>query len=488
MAQFDIDAALSQKPDIEAALSATTPTQQTTFGKTVDALNAAVPGLRLGDLGGAIVHHAMNFPHGAAQFIENGAGKLADWIDPNYSTVNPSRSGWNQALHDTIAKDNAGMQAREKEYQGAVSNSPQAYVGATAGEVVPFLFSGMTSGLTKTGDVVSSPFTKFATSNPLTTQQKLAALLAKTTSGAAQGASIGLAAPVNSGDYWLTKGDQAGTGAALGGAIPLVAAGGKALSNSLRSNAATLMQSAIKPTIKQLRSGDAAVAVKTLLDNGISPNEAGVDRLRTMIGDVNDQIGSSIANSPATVDPNRVLTALTDVRNKFANQVTPTGDLSAINNAANEFMNNPKVRNAPIPVQVAQELKQGTYRVLNKKYGQLGSADIETQKALARGLKEGIAEQVPGIQGLNNTESNLIKTLNVVERRALMELNKNPVGLALLAHNPANFAAFMADKSAAFKALLARLINGSSGIPQTLTIPLENPAIRSGAVAGTVNN
>jgi hypothetical protein len=36
----------------------------------------------------------------------------------------------------------------------------------------------------------------------------------------------------------------------------------------------------------------------------------------------------------------------------------------------------------------AQAIKQGTYRQLAKKYGQLSNADVEEQKALARSLKE----------------------------------------------------------------------------------------------------
>ena len=120
-----------------------------------------------------------------------------------------------------------------------------------------------------------------------------------------------------------------------------------------------------------------------------------------------------------------------------------------------------------IPVQLAQKLKQGTYKVLSGKYGEAGSAATEAQKALARGLKEEIASEVPAIAGLNAHESKLIDTLNVAERRALMDMNKNPAGLALLAHDPSTALAFMADKSAAFKALAARLINqvGKASVP-----------------------
>ena len=98
----------------------------------------------------------------------------------------------------------------------------------------------------------------------------------------------------------------------------------------------------------------------------------------------------------------------------------------------------------------------------------VAAAETEAQKGLARGLKEGVAEAVPEIAGLNAQESKLITTLNIVEKRALLDLNKNPLSLALLAHNPASFAIYMADKSAPFKSLVARMLNaGKEQIPAT---------------------
>jgi hypothetical protein len=122
-----------------------------------------------------------------------------------------------------------------------------------------------------------------------------------------------------------------------------------------------------------------------------------------------------------------------------------------------------------ISVQLAQDLKTGTYATLSKKYGQLGSAETEAQKAIARGLKEKIADAVPGISGLNAEESKLIDTLKVAERRVLMQSNNNPGGLVWLAKNPEAAAAFVLDKSALFKSLLARMLySGSERIPEAV--------------------
>lgn len=281
--------------------------------------------------------------------------------------------------------------------------------------------------------------------------------------------------------------NQAVTGAAIGGALPgavrLSGAAGTKVADGISAGSRRLMQSAIKPTIAQLKSGDAATAVDIMLKYGINPTKGGVDKLRGLIGNLNDQISDSITNSTAQIDKQKVLGPLAGVRAKFGSQVSPTADLKAIQAASDDFLAHPNFPGATIPIKAAQEMKQGTYRVLAKKYGQIGSADVEAQKALARGLKDEIAGAVPGISALNAEESKLIATLGVAERRALMELNKNPMGLAALAQSPASWAMFMADKSALFKSVTARMLNSSAGATQQAAPRLErrlsNPLLRA---------
>lgn len=240
-----------------------------------------------------------------------------------------------------------------------------------------------------------------------------------------------------------------------------------------------LMQSALKPTQKQLESGKAATAVKTMLEEGINPTQVGVKKLENKITDINNQIVQKIGSSTGTVSKTDVLKYLDDIETKKLKQVNPSDDIAAINKVRQEFMtyNQPiiKTTSQTIPVQLAQELKQGTYSALKKKYGQLGSTEVEAQKTLARGLKEKIGEAVPDVLGLNKKESELIDTLSVVERRALMELNKNPGGLALLTESIPQFAAFMADKSALFKSLVARGLYNFNKISQPVQGLLNTP-------------
>lgn len=258
-------------------------------------------------------------------------------------------------------------------------------------------------------------------------------------------------------------------------AVPALA-GGKAaeklFSPAMVGGAQRLMQSALKPTLADLKTGKAASAIQTMLDEGVNVTPGGVMKLKNKIAALNDEIGQLIANSPATISKSKAASELQGTLDRFGKQVNPNADTKVILNAWDEFMNHPLLsRSNDIPVQLAQEMKQTTGRLLSKKnaYGQMGTADVESQKALTRGLKEGIADAVPEVAGLNAAESKMLNALNINERRVLISANKNPLGLSMLSLNPAAWAAFMADKSEMFKSLAARMLySGAERIPQAI--------------------
>lgn len=240
-------------------------------------------------------------------------------------------------------------------------------------------------------------------------------------------------------------------------------AGAAAVGSGLKTAARDTMQSALKPTLAAQRTGKAAAGIDTLLDEGINVTRGGAEKLQTRISALNDSIAERIENSPATIDKIAVAERLRPVIDKFAKQVNMLDDVRAIQKAYEEFMDHPLLAGDKIPVKTAQELKQGTYRALgDKAYGELKSSSIEAQKALARGLKEEIADAVPDVRKLNADESKLLNGLSLVERRVLMEANKNPVGLGWLTTSPTKFAAYMADRSGLFKSLVARMLNTAS--------------------------
>lgn len=262
-------------------------------------------------------------------------------------------------------------------------------------------------------------------------------------------------------------------------ALPMLAGGeiAKGAAPVIRKGAESLMQSALKPTVRMLKTGEAANAVQTMLDEGINVTAGGMEKLRGKIDSLNTQIKDAIANARGSVKKSAVVKGLKDTFDRFKNQVNPQSDMAEIKKAWDDFINHPLLQNGDlIPVQLAQKLKQGTYKVLSGKYGEVGSASTEAQKTLARGLKEGVAQAVPKVAPLNAQESKLINGLNVAERRVLLDANKNPMGLSLLTTDPRKFAAFMADRSPLFKSLIARMLNaGKTQVPATAA---------RGAVAG----
>ena len=239
----------------------------------------------------------------------------------------------------------------------------------------------------------------------------------------------------------------------------------KVISPIIRKQSEELMQSALKPTLKTLKNGDAAIAINTMLDKGISLSKSGISKMHDQIDKLNDQIETAISNSVGKVSLSDIMKPVQEKLNEFKRQVNPDADVAAVKQAWDEFKANPLINGkGDVPVQLAQELKQGTYRQLSKKYGQIASASDEAQKAIARGLKEGVAKNAPEVVKFNKEESDLIKTLNVAERRVLMDANKNPMGLAPIASNPKASALFMLDRSAAFKTLIARIMNASKNV------------------------
>ena len=279
-----------------------------------------------------------------------------------------------------------------------------------------------------------------------------ASLLARTGTGAASGAATA----------GLIKPEDIGTGAILGGIagnIPNI------MQYATQRIPERLMQSAIKPTTADLRTGKAKQAVTTMLEEGVNPTMQrtifgrGLDTLKEKVGNLNNQISDIIQNSKGNVSKSSVLSYLDDLERKAMQQVNPASDLKAIQNVRDEFISHPLAQGETIPVQLAQKLKSGTYKAVGaKSYGELGSTSTEAQKQLARGLKEEVAMAEPSVAALNAQESSLLNALNVSERRALQELNNNPLSLSLLASDPRAAVAFMADKSGAFKALLARIL------------------------------
>ena len=266
-----------------------------------------------------------------------------------------------------------------------------------------------------------------------------------------------------------------GTAANVGiQAVPTVFGGGagKVASEPMRQAGRWLMNSALKPSAKQHATGKADAAIETMLREGYSPTKSGVEQMQREIDRLNDEISKSIGGSAATIEKQKVVDRLQDLLTKFQMQVTPASDVNAIKAAGDEFLTHPMFagRN-DIPVQLAQELKKGTYKALgSKSYGEQKGASTEAQKSLARGLKEEIASAVPEVQAMNALESELLNARKIAGHRVAMDANKNPLGLGALIQQPWMLPVWMWDRSPGAKGLTARMLySGAEEIPVGLT-------------------
>ena len=258
------------------------------------------------------------------------------------------------------------------------------------------------------------------------------------------------------------------------------------------------MTSALKPSTVLTPEARAGMA-QTMLQNEIPVSLAGVGKLGDLIDDLNQKIKDQVNADPTRpIDPNAVATRADVAKAKFANQVNAQPDLNAIEASRQQFLTEQGAKPgtpaiAPQPTGIldskgnpimdsgapakpatpapdmnasdAQTMKQGTYQVLRGKYGEQGSASVEAQKALARGLKEEIATQFPEINGLNAAESQLLDLQPVLERAVNRISNHQAVGIG----TPIAGAAAKAVSGSATVGVVAGVLKGV----------LDNPNVKS---------
>lgn len=321
---------------------------------------------------------------------------------------------------------------------------------------------------------------------------------------------------ISEGGYKVGEDVAEATGSPLAGAaantavqaVPMAVGGkvGEVIGSAGRPLGRSLMRMAVKPS-HSLDPAKADRAIETMLTADVGNIVPGANVTRGGIGEINTKLGKLGAeeakllsqNAGQTVNKFDVANVGNNSADIFGNQVNPVSDRAAIAAALEEFLTkNPKVpsrtpaqvipsqtiqspvlnangqpftqtipgRTIPasgsdeIPIQIANELKKGTYKVLGDKAynGELGSASTSVQQDLARGLKEMIEGKVPAIAPINAERSDLINAVKAAISRDATAANKDPLGLGFIAANPKAALAFMANRSELVKSQLARLL------------------------------
>lgn len=232
------------------------------------------------------------------------------------------------------------------------------------------------------------------------------------------------------------------TAGALGKlAAPIVAAaiteGAMGTASGVRSGiraaanevAPSMYQKALQPSPRTYSAGEIREMAETGLKNKIPVSKSGLNRLDTLVNDLNKSIEADIQSNPnAPVNAAKVESRLRGTEAKVANQVNPESDIAAVREAGQEFL---RTQPADIPAATAQELKKGTYRQVGDKAmgGEVKAASVKAQKALAKGLKEELEGIFPEIKVKNAAEGKLLDLRPELEA-AVNRLGNRRISLA----------------------------------------------------------
>ena len=238
-----------------------------------------------------------------------------------------------------------------------------------------------------------------------------------------------------------------------------------------RGPAKWLMQKAVKPSMVRNTPEEVSQAMDTMLEKNIYPTVGSMTKNAMAGRALDEKVGQILAKHPNVgISTSKAVQPARDYLAKQAFQVNPESDIAAAENAIEQFARTPAGSRPSIPVRLAHALKKGTYQSLGSKaYGEIGTSSVEAQKQLARGLKEGVAAAVPETVSPLAEQAARMNVNDVVMQRALTAANNNPLGLAALRFDdPASAIAFLADRSAPFKAMLAHALYGL-GKPNVVT-------------------
>ena len=221
------------------------------------------------------------------------------------------------------------------------------------------------------------------------------------------------------------------------------------------------MHSALMPGKADVLSGKADEAVQYLLDKHHLVTRGSATKIAKLKSALGKKIQDTLDNLPGGVSKDDALDEVTKLLDKELKQATPSADVNAITKAWDEFdLTHPD----KIPLGRANEIKKGTYRSIGDKpygSGEVSSGSIKGQQAIATGLRKGIEKEaakqgVPTVAKDNAELGRMINVLKQINPRVGMEANKDIVGIAALASNPAAAAAMQLDRWAAIKSLLAQ--------------------------------
>ena len=233
------------------------------------------------------------------------------------------------------------------------------------------------------------------------------------------------------------------------------------LQPAMEKGGRALMHSALKPTAANRVSGKADEAIDTLLKNWANVTPGGAEKLTRMKYDLINKIEKTLDDLPGGTVIAKAHGTLQEIRRELQRlklQVNPSDDIKSVLKVWDDFLaSHPNV----IPIKVANQIKQGTYKILGDKAytNEINTAAKEAQMALARGLRKDIEEMVPQVGPMNKELGQILNALKQVEYRVPTAANRDIGGLIPLAENPLAAAGMQLDRSPLIKSWLAQLLS-----------------------------
>lgn len=222
--------------------------------------------------------------------------------------------------------------------------------------------------------------------------------------------------------------------------------GGKVVAGeSLINRARKLYQSALKPSTT-LSEPERLRVLKTGLEEGIVLTKGGIEKTASLIDDLEVQLGKGIDKAAGIVrdESGKVISRtgevakiplsfikpyIDDVKRFFENTADVKFSQQSVQKLDRMYEDLVKKYGDNINVDVAQEVKTNTYRLLKNHYDKLSAPAIEGSKQIARGMKEGIVKVAPVVENINKRLGDLYNFEHQLERARGRVGNLNVISL-----------------------------------------------------------
>ena len=198
--------------------------------------------------------------------------------------------------------------------------------------------------------------------------------------------------------------------------------------SGLSKLAQSIYGSALKPSTR-LSATERTNLLLTGLREGIPVTQKGAAELGKRLDVLNTQIGEVIAagkKAGDVVETSKISGFLKSVKEEFGLTANGQSRIDDINQIEKNFLTQ---YGDTIPTDIAQQIKKNTYRVLKKSYGEMKGVAIESEKALARGIKQSLVDKYPQLEYLNAKDSALIQLDNALDKAVSRIGNRDVVGL-----------------------------------------------------------